>query len=725
MIAATSPTDVDKYHVSAESFNYDDRTQVINHYDTFGIFDRTGNIYPQGKKAQGIFFEGTRYINQLELRINSRKPALLSSSIRKDNEVLSVDLANPDMRDCNLPENTVHIGREQLIRNGIYYEGLQVVNFSNTNCIFELSIEFGADFSDIFEIRGVKRNVETEDARMSRTDNAIYFNYNGLDHKRRSTEIFIGEGDDYCIVGNKVVFPFNLKEKECRHIEYVIHFNIDGQDRQEGNGMRKFANIKKEVQADIRKAQKLFAGIRSNNENFNNWITRSLTDMQSLLAHTAYGLYPYAGVPWYNTAFGRDGIITAMEMLWMAPEIARDALIFLANTQTHELNAAKDAEPGKIIHEMRTSEMANTGEVPFNQYYGTIDATPLFLMLAGMYYVQTADINTIKSIWYNIKAAVSWIDDYGDIDGDEFVEYKNKSKDGLTNQGWKDSHDSIMYEDGELCEAPIALCEVQAYVYAAKKYASKLAAAMGEQLYANELDLSAESLKKKFNEQFWDEELGSFVLALDGNKKPCRVLSSNAGHCLFAGIADESHAEKLAASLTGNSMYSGWGIRTLANNEVRYNPMSYHDGSVWPHDNALIAFGLAKYGQYAGALKVIQGLYDASMFLDLQRLPELFCGFDRRAKEGPTAYPVACSPQAWSVGTVFLLLQACLRIEIDGTLKTVVFNKPKLPEFIKHLTITNLKLDNDRCVFDVYRHMEGLSFRFVYKPVDWQVIIKQ
>ena len=542
MIAATSPTDVDKYHVSADSFNYDDRTQVINHYDTFGIFDRTGNIYPQGKKAQGIFFEGTRYINQLELRINSRKPSLLSSSIRKDNEVLSVDLANPDMRDCNLPENTVHIGREQLIRNGIYYEGLQVVNFSNTNCIFELSIEFGADFSDIFEIRGVKRNVETEDPRMSRTDNAIYFNYNGLDHKRRSTEICISEGDGHCIVGNKVVFPLNLKEKECRYIEYVIHFNIDGQDRQESNGMRKFATIKKEVQADIQKAQKLFAGIRSNNENFNNWITRSLTDMKSLLSHTAYGLYPYAGVPWYNTAFGRDGIITAMEMLWMAPEIARDALIFLANTQTHELNAAKDAEPGKIIHEMRTSEMANTGEVPFNQYYGTIDATPLFLMLAGMYYVQTADIDTIKSIWYNIKAAVSWIDDYGDIDGDEFVEYKNKSKDGLTNQGWKDSHDSIMYEDGELCEAPIALCEVQAYVYAAKKYASKLAAAMGDQHYADELDLSAESLKKKFNEQFWDEELGSFVLALDGNKKPCRVLSSNAGHCLFAGIADESNA---------------------------------------------------------------------------------------------------------------------------------------------------------------------------------------
>lgn len=727
MIAPTTVSDNDKYHVSLESINYDDRTQVLNYYDTFCIFDHWGNIFPQGKKAHGIFYKGTRYINKLYLSLNNRKPVLLSSAIRLDNEVLSVDLANPDMGDCKLPENMVHLCRQQFIRNGVFYEEINIINFSHINCQFELNLEFGADFSDIFEIRGIKREIAGEKVRVKSYRNGIYFEYTGLDNLRRTAQVRFREEDTYQVKGKKVFFPLQLESNKNLKIEYTIYFTIEGEgnENKEELPMPVFEEVKKGLQEDIIKAQLLFASIETNNENFNNWLVRSFADLQSLLARTAFGVYPYAGVPWYNTVFGRDGIITAMELLWLAPEISKNVLLFLAHTQAKELNAAKDAEPGKIIHEMRSSEMANTGEVPFKQYYGTIDATPLFLMLAGMYFDQTGDMGTIKSIWTNIKSAIDWIDIYGDIDGDGFVEYKNKSKDGLTNQGWKDSHDSIMYANGELCEAPIAVCEVQAYVYAAKKYTAKLARLLNETEYADALRRSAVALKKQFNEQFWDEELGSFVLALDGNKNPCRVLSSNAGHCLFAGIASDAHAAVLAGKLTGSSMFSGWGIRTLAKNEARYNPMSYHNGTIWPHDNAMIVYGLAKYGFMEEALKVMQGLFDASMFIDLRRLPELFCGFDRREKEGPTAYPVACAPQAWAVGSVFLLLQACLQIQVFGALKTIVFDKPRLPVFLKHLLISNLMLGNEGCDFEVFRHKQEVSFRILRKPNDWEFIIKQ
>jgi glycogen debranching enzyme len=357
------------------------------------------------------------------------------------------------------------------------------------------------------------------------------------------------------------------------------------------------------------------------------------------------------------------------------------------------------------------------------KYYGTIDATPLFVMLAGMYYKHTADVNTIKKLWTNIKAALNWIDQYGDVDGDGFVEYKHKAENGLTNQGWKDSHDSVMYKNGELCEPPIALCEVQGYVYAAKQFASKLAEVMGEKEFAQQLSLEAKELKQKFNEIFWVEESSCYALALDGNKKPCNVVSSNAGHCLFCGIVDEDKAEKIASTLTSVEMFSGWGIRTLSEVERRYNPMSYHNGSIWPHDNAIIAAGLAKYGFQREAAKILSALFDASLFIELQRLPELYCGFPRRTGEGPTSYPVACSPQAWSVGAVFMLLQACLQVEIDAVKKTITFNKPVLPVYLDRISISNLPLGNATCDIELYRHEYDVGFNVIRKPVDWSLFI--
>lgn len=716
-------TEENEYHISADAVNTDEKNKVINHYNTFGLFDHLGNISATGKMVQGIYHDGTRFINELVMLVNGRKPLLLSNTIKEENEILSTDLTNPQLIDgtCNVAENTVHIARTQFIRNRAFFEEINCRNYGDQTCSFTLSLKFDGDFKDIFEIRGIKRNVELHDVDVETSTNQICFKYLGLDDIQRETAVIINSEVDYYIVDNTVHFRLNLKHQQQQQINYTVYFKTGAENNKDID----FQVARASINEELNSIKRLFANVQTSNTQFNHWINRSRADLLSLLTKTDYGHYPYAGVPWYNTAFGRDGIITAMEMLWLAPEIGKDVLNFLAHKQATELIPEKDAEPGKILHEMRTGEMANTGEVPFKEYYGTIDATPLFVMLAGMYHERTGDISTIRRLWPNILAALKWIDKYGDLDGDGFVEYKHKALNGLTNQGWKDSHDSISHEDGKLAPPAIALCEVQGYVYAAKQHAAKLAMYCQDPALSQRLFAEAADLKVKFNEQFWDDKLNCFVLALDGDKKPCRVVSSNAGHCLFTQIATEEHARKLADTLLGSDMFSGWGIRTLSTKAYRYNPMSYHNGSVWPHDTALITYGLSLYGFQEHALKVLQGIFDATLFIDIQRLPELFCGFDRRYGEGPTDYPVACSPQAWSVAVVFMMLQACFRIDINALNRTITFDKPVLPSYIEHIYVSNLIIGDNVCSFNMTRTQSDVSVTVLQKPSDWSVITKR
>ncbi|WP_394825544.1 glycogen debranching N-terminal domain-containing protein [Pendulispora albinea] len=714
----------DRWYVLATSSRTDDRTRVLKSGETFAIFDRFGDIQPIGTGEQGVYHQGTRFLSQLELRLNGHRPMLLGSSVRQDNSLLGVDLTTPDCYEegeLTVLKGSVHAFRATLLADGTCHTRVRIANYGNKPVALRVALEFGADYADIFEVRGVRRPRRGEDFKPELRPDRVLLGYRGLDGVTRRTEI---ECDPVParLGPNHVEYALALAPNERSE----IHVAITCDPREPRPARASFVALRAEAERALQEAPAEGARVLTSNEQFNEWIHRSSADLAMLTLHNPERGYPYAGVPWYSTPFGRDGILTALEYLWVDPSLARGVLAYLAETQARDENPEQDAEPGKILHETRKGELAALGEIPFGRYYGTVDATPLFIVLAGAYYRRTGDIELVRAIWPNIERALGWIERYGDSDRDGFVEYRRKSAKGLAQQGWKDSEDSVFHRNGVSAEGSIALAEVQGYVYKAKLAAADLAEALGEGPRVSALRASAHALQERFERAFWCEDLGTYALALDGEKRPCRVRASNAGQVLWSGIASQEHAERTAATLLEPRSFSGWGIRTIAEGEARYNPMSYHNGSIWPHDNALIAKGFARYGLKEGSQAILGAMLDASLFMDLHRLPELFCGFTRRPGEGPTLYPVACSPQAWASASVFYVLQACLgmsfRVSASG-IPRIRFDHPQLPASLARVEIRNLRVGGTTTDLLLHRHPRDVGVNVLHKEGDVEVAV--
>ncbi|MDZ4675964.1 MAG: amylo-alpha-1,6-glucosidase [Oligoflexia bacterium] len=695
-------------YIKASSSLADPRTRVVKSGEVFAIFDVSGDLKPIGMRAQGLYREATRYLSQFELKIGNQYPLFLSSTIRSDNTLFTADLSNPDLNQANgevVHRGTFHIFRSKFLTDDACYEQIEITNFGNSKQSLEINLKFKSDFADMFEIRGIPRIQHGTQDQPVIDSSSVRFEYEGLDKIRRTCKLSFHPAPAK-ISESSAQFIINSNPQEITTLYITINCL---QTLEAALPAVSFQTAFSQIEST--KKLKMTSGCRltASSERFNAWLNRSKSDIQLMLTQIDGVEYPYAGIPWFNSVFGRDGIITALQYLWIDPDLARGVLTYLAKYQSKENISEQDAEPGKILHEFRKGEMVETGEVPFKRYYGSADATPLFITLAGNYFDWTNDRPFIEALWPSIEAGLQWIDTCGDLDGDGFIEYQRRAPNGLANQGWKDSPDSVSHANGELAQGPIALAEVQGYVYEAKIQAAKIASQLGFNDRSEKLIREANILKTNFQKKFWNEELGTFVIALDGNKQQCKVKSSNAGHCLFSGIASRPQALKTAVTLLSNDMFSGWGIRTLSKSEIRYNPMSYHNGSIWPHDNAIIAEGFSRYGLKDEALKLITTLFDVSTYMDLYRLPELFCGFDKRTGEGPTFYPVACSPQAWAAGSVFMLLKACLGLVVDSYNNKISFYHPVLPNFLTDLSIKNLKTAHSTVDLLLRRHQDEIS----------------
>ncbi len=697
------------------------RPRVLKQGAAFAVLDDFGNAQATGPAAQGLFFEDTRYLSQLLLAIDGVRPLLLSAFVPEDDSAISADLSNPDLVTAGgigHAKNTIHILSTTVMGDDALFQQLEIRNFGTGTARFGLELHFAADFADIFEVRGMVRARRGQLLSDEKTGDGVVLAYRGLDEITRRTHLTFSPPPEMA-TPRMARWPLTLAPSQQCLIDIAVRCERQGRLPRAQTRAQCIASSTRHRES----RQSQVAKVSTTNERFNAWTNRSRADLEMLVTQTPQGPYAYAGIPWFSTEFGRDGIITALLCLWIDPQLAAGTLRFLAATQSDRLDPKSDAEPGKILHETRRGEMAILGEVPFARYYGGVDSTPLFVVLAAAYYRRTADLALISDIWPQIEAALHWMQDSGDIDGDGFIEYDRRSLNGLVNQGWKDSGDSVFHADGRLADAPIALAEVQAYAYSAYRGAGELATILGKPAISAMVGAAAERLQRNFAAAFWLEDLGTYAMALDAQKQPCRIAASNAGHVLMGGLASPEHAARVANRLLSPAAFSLWGIRTVEETEVRYNPMSYHNGSVWPHDNALIAMGFARYGLRDPLLQVMTALFEASLFSADRRLPELFCGFERRPGSSPTAYPVACIPQAWSAAAVFGMLGSVIGISFDPAGRQIRFTRPALPVWMDECRITDLRLGDAEVDLQLSRRENDVALHVLRRSGDVEIVI--
>jgi len=651
----------------------------------FLVADAVGNC---DGPSEGLFRDDTRVLSRFALVLGGNAPSLLSSGLSHDNVYFRAHLTNrplPQLGGPATPKGVVHVERARFLWEMRLHERLTLTNYGHAKVPLVLRIEFGADFADIFEVRGHRRERRGISREPEVGRDHVALRYEGLDGIVRATVLAFSQPPD-ALSGQAAEFTLLLDA----HARQVLFVEV-GPDRGEPPGRARYRAAAACARRAMRAKRRRGASIRTAPDPFRVWLEKSRADIDLLTTELPTGPYPCAGIPWFAVPFGRDGIITALEVLWLDPGLARGVLRFLAATQATADSAFQDAAPGKILHETRNGEMAMLGEVPFRQYYGSVDSTPLFLMLAGAYAHRTGDMALIDELWPSILAAMAWVDHEIETGAQRFIGYAKARPSGLSNQGWKDSEDSVFHVDGTLATGPVALVEVQGYAYAARRALSWLAERRGERDLAQLWRLQARTLRAEVERRFWLPDERFYAVALDGEGRPCRVRTSNAGQLLFTGLPSQRRAELVIEQLLGAPFADSWGLRTVASDQVRFNPMSYHNGSVWPHDTALCAAGMAHYGDKRAAARMLSLLFRASTHFDM-RLPELYCGFQRRTGEPPVGYPVACLPQAWSSGAVFMLLAACLGLTIDGGNGVIHVDRPELPVELNRLVVERLEV---------------------------------
>lgn len=664
-------------------------SHVLKDGDSFLIANGYGDI---AGPAEGLFHNDTRLLSVYRLGIGDGRPALLSAAVSRDNAFFVAHLTNRALSpigDTGTPEGLVHIARTRLLLGERMYERIACTNYDSRAAVLPLRFELAADFRDMFEVRGSVRKARGEMLASRDDGSRRRFQYRGLDGVLRSSFIAFSQAPR---AEDGAGLDIELRIEPGGHSELYVEAGIDSGE--EAPSRQRFRLAATQARLRMRHRRRRGAHIGSNGPLFDEWMRRSRSDLALLTSELPSGPYPYAGIPWFSTPFGRDAVITALQTLWLDPGLARGVLQFLADHQAQEESAFLDAAPGKILHETRKGEMASLRELPFGLYYGGVDTTPLFVMLAGAYAKRSGDHAFIERLWPALRAAIAWIERVCDANPWGLLDYARAEASGLANQGWKDSGDSVFHSDGRIPPGPIALVEVQGYAFAALRAMAELGRRRGDEAAAG-WDARAERLRAAVEDKFWMPQAGYYGLAVDGEGRLCEVFASNPGHLLYTGLADAQRAHAVSERLMSNAFYTGWGLRTLAKGEPRYNPMSYHNGSVWPHDSALCASGIARHHGRETAARLLRSAFETAVHFDM-RLPELYCGFTRRPGAPPIPYPVACLPQAWAAGSPFMLLQACLGVEIDGEQGVVHVDRPRLPPGIDDVRVRGLVVGEER-----------------------------
>ncbi len=680
--------------------------RVIKENDLFLLTDKNGNIPENHPYGLGLYTKDTRFLSKLDVKINGEEPILLHSDAA-DNYMATILMTNPHMEENGeliLWRESVEIKRTRFIYNDVFYETLTVKNYFPKSVSFDLSVHVDVDFSDMFIVRGFQNGEIGKRTGQTAEENSLTFHYDGADDLSRRTYMeWDKKAKSIDPESGALHFRFELEHEE----EQSITLKVQPQHgKQEGNSILSAPVALEELKKSYDGWNTDITKVKTDCLPLQRLVDRGLSDLRVLLTDLGFGKFPVAGLPWFGVPFGRDSLIAALQMMAFQPEVAKGTLYTMANKQGTKVDPWRDEQPGKIMHEIRFGELATTEQIPFTPYYGTIDATPLFLILLTEYVKWTGDLQVVKDLETNIEAALIWIDEHGDRDGDLFVEYHQEASKGIANQGWKDSGDSIVHRNGDYATTPIALSEVQGYVFQAKTGLASIFDKLGNQEKAEALREQSQKLKKKFDDEFWMDDVNYYAIALDRDKQQVGTITSNPGHILFSEMLDEDKARAVIETLISPKMFSGFGIRTMGIGEAGYNPMSYHDGSIWPHDNSMVLLGMSKIKEQEAANIVIEGLIEAASHFEYDRLPELFCGYDRSVGKA-VKYPVACSPQAWAAGTPLVIVQTILGLFPDALEEKIVLS-PVFPNGMDVLEVEKVKIGKGHLSVTALRNVSGI-----------------